>query len=254
MTKKCIGCGSLMQSDDQNSKGYIRKDKIENSIYCENCFKLIHYGKISEINRNVDYNKIIDNINKSNYPVLFVIDILNLNEENLKYLESIKNKKYILLSKFDILPRGIKEGKIIKTYTALCNVDLENAEKLGSFPPCENLFRPEEKFYCQQSFFCPYGDGRKEVRPVTEASSKIIQKKVGKSVIYQTNIECQAIEKNQIKVKARISNGFRHQVRCHLAWMGLPVAGDKLYNYKNKEEDMKFFATQIELSGDIWYI
>ena len=147
-----------------------------------------------------------------------------------------------------------KEGKIIKTYTALCNVDLENAEKLGSFPPCENLFRPEEKFYCQQSFFRPYGDGRKEVRPVTEASSKIIQKKVGKSVIYQTNIECQAIENNQIKVKARISNGFRHQVRCHLAWMGLPVAGDKLYNYKNKEEDMKFFATQIELSGDIWYI
>lgn len=147
-----------------------------------------------------------------------------------------------------------KEGKIIKTYTALCNVDLENAEKLGSFPPCENLFRPEEKFYCQRSFFRPYGDGRKEVRPVTEASSKIIKKKVGKSVIYQTNIECQAIENNQIKVKARISNGFRHQVRCHLAWMGLPVAGDKLYNYKNKEEDMKFFATQIELSGDIWYI
>lgn len=147
-----------------------------------------------------------------------------------------------------------KEGKIIKTYTALCNVDLENAEKLGSFPPCENLFRPEEKIYCQQSFFRPYGDGRKEVRPVTEASSKIIQKKVGKSVIYQTNIECQAIENNQIKVKAKISNGFRHQVRCHLAWMGLPVAGDKLYNYKNKEEDMKFFATQIELSGDIWYI
>lgn len=147
-----------------------------------------------------------------------------------------------------------KEGKIIKTYTALCNVDLENAEKLGSFPPCENPFRPEEKVYCQQSFFRPYGDGRKEVRPVTEASSKIIQKKVGKSVIYQTNIECQAIENNQIKVKARISNGFRHQVRCHLAWMGLPVAGDKLYNYKNKEEDMKFFATQIELSGDIWYI
>ena len=147
-----------------------------------------------------------------------------------------------------------KEGKIIKTYTAFCNVDLENAEKLGSFPPCENPFRPEEKFYCQQSFFRPYGDGRKEVRPVTEASSKIIQKKVGKSVIYRTNIECQAIENNQIKVKARISNGFRHQVRCHLAWMGLPVAGDKLYNYKNKEEDMKFFATQIELSGDIWYI
>ena len=116
MTKICIGCGSILQSNDKSSKGYIREDKLENSFYCENCFKLIHYGKISNTNREVNYNKIISNINKSNYPVLFVIDILNLNEENLKYLKLIKNKKYILLSKFDILPRGIKEGKIVKYF------------------------------------------------------------------------------------------------------------------------------------------
>lgn len=116
MTKKCMGCGSLLQSDDKSSKGYIKKEKLDDSIYCENCFKLIHYGKLSNINREVDYEKIISNINKTNYPVLFVIDILNLNEENLKYLSLIKNKKYILLSKFDILPKGIKEGKIIKYF------------------------------------------------------------------------------------------------------------------------------------------
>lgn len=116
MTKKCIGCGSILQSSDKSLKGYIKEDKIEDSIYCENCFKLIHYGKLSNINREIDYNKIINNINKTNYPVLFLIDILNLNEENLKYLKLIKNKKYILLSKFDILPKGIKEGKIIKYF------------------------------------------------------------------------------------------------------------------------------------------
>ena len=116
MTKKCVGCGSLLQSNDKSSKGYIREDKLEDSIYCENCFKLLHYGKLPNINREVDYKKVISNINKTNYPVLFVIDILNLNEENLKYLSLIKNKKYILLSKFDILPNGIKEGKIIEYF------------------------------------------------------------------------------------------------------------------------------------------
>ena len=116
MTKKCIGCGSILQSNNKSLKGYIKEDKIEGSIYCENCFKLIHYGKLSNINREIDYNKVINNINKTNYPILFLIDILNLNEENLKYLKLIKNKKYILLSKFDILPKGIKEGKIIKYF------------------------------------------------------------------------------------------------------------------------------------------
>lgn len=124
MTKKCIGCGSELQSSDKSLKGYIREDKIKDSIYCESCFKLIHYGKIPNTSREVNYNKIINNINKTNYPVLFVIDILNLNEENLKYLKLIKNKKYILLSKFDILPKGIKEGKIIKYFKDnLINVD-----------------------------------------------------------------------------------------------------------------------------------
>ena len=30
--------------------------------------------------------------------------------------------------------------------------------------------------------------------------------------------------------KARIHRGYRHQVRCHLAWVGYPVRGDVLYN------------------------
>ena len=116
MTKKCIGCGIVLQSSDKTKEGYIREDKIDDSLYCENCFKLIHYGKVNSSDKKVDFKKIIDNINKSKYPVLFVIDVLNLNEENLEIFNIIKNKKYILLTKFDILPKGIKEGKIIKYF------------------------------------------------------------------------------------------------------------------------------------------
>ncbi len=116
MIKRCAGCGSILQFVDSSKDGFIIKKKINDSLYCERCFKLIHYGKNFYTNKEINYEKIINDINKTNYPVLFVIDILNLNEENLKYLNQIKNKKYVLLSKFDILPKGIKEGKIVKHF------------------------------------------------------------------------------------------------------------------------------------------
>jgi 23S rRNA pseudouridine1911/1915/1917 synthase len=29
--------------------------------------------------------------------------------------------------------------------------------------------------------------------------------------------------------RLEISRGFRHQIRCHLAWLGFPLLGDLLY-------------------------
>lgn len=35
--------------------------------------------------------------------------------------------------------------------------------------------------------------------------------------------------KDCFEVEARISQGFRHQIRAHFAWLGFPLAGDALY-------------------------
>jgi 23S rRNA pseudouridine1911/1915/1917 synthase len=32
-----------------------------------------------------------------------------------------------------------------------------------------------------------------------------------------------------IRFTLRIRRGFRHQIRCHLAWLGFPITGDALY-------------------------
>jgi 23S rRNA-/tRNA-specific pseudouridylate synthase len=32
------------------------------------------------------------------------------------------------------------------------------------------------------------------------------------------------------RLAAETAHGFRHQVRCHLAWRGFPVIGDALYH------------------------
>ena len=40
MIKRCIGCGSILQSIDKDKEGYIDKEKIETSNYCERCFRI----------------------------------------------------------------------------------------------------------------------------------------------------------------------------------------------------------------------
>jgi 23S rRNA pseudouridine1911/1915/1917 synthase len=35
--------------------------------------------------------------------------------------------------------------------------------------------------------------------------------------------------KELVLCRARILRGFRHQIRCHLAWLGFPILHDSLY-------------------------
>ena len=41
MVRKCIGCGSILQSDNKEELGYIISNKIDTANYCERCFKLL---------------------------------------------------------------------------------------------------------------------------------------------------------------------------------------------------------------------
>jgi 23S rRNA pseudouridine1911/1915/1917 synthase len=36
--------------------------------------------------------------------------------------------------------------------------------------------------------------------------------------------------------RLRISRGFRHQIRCHLAWLGYAILNDKIYGGKRLPE------------------
>ena len=79
------------------------------------------------------------------------------------------------------------------------------------------------------SKFRPYGKGRKAVRPVTGSSSSVVQAKAGDRV-YDTSV-LRSGENNEGRklYSCSLDSGFRHQVRCHLAWMGFPIVGDTVY-------------------------
>ena len=106
MSKKCIGCGVVLQDKDKNLDGYV--ENIDYMI-CERCFMIKNYGRSKDINKsNFDYMEIINNI-KSDDLVVYVSSILTV---NLDYLDRFKNV-ILVLTKRDIIPKSVKDMKII---------------------------------------------------------------------------------------------------------------------------------------------
>ena len=150
---------------------------------------------------------------------------------------------------YDFLSVEQSEGRFIKTYSAECDIIPDNAQALGGFPPVLPAL-PEII-----SYFRPYGEGRKEVRPVTDSSGKAALSKLGKQKLYTTKIQITKLSETRAKATCEITEGYRHQVRCHLAWAGYPVIGDPLYNSDKKNaENLMFSATKISFEyprGDL---
>lgn len=149
-------------------------------------------------------------------------------------------------------------GKFIKTYRAECISTLnDKAEKTG-FPPIDKEIHKElerGKSVKISSYFRNYGEGFKAVRPVTENSGKAALKKIGKQKEYSTEIKLVSKNEFSYTFECKISSGYRHQVRCHLAWLDFPIIGDKIYNFPEtdteKAEKMRFKATGLQFTNPI---
>lgn len=104
---KCIGCGSILQNTDKNKDGYVLdiNDKL-----CQRCFRIRYYNEYKNtIRDNDDYLKILDSINNDDL-VVYVTSLLDI---RLDYIDSFKNV-IVVLTKRDILPKSVKDEKLIK--------------------------------------------------------------------------------------------------------------------------------------------
>lgn len=156
-------------------------------------------------------------------------------------------------------------GLFQKTYHARCQQLPRCPDLLGGFPPPPASL-PDLPFASRldcavESGFRPYGPGRRQVRPVAGGSGKNGRGRNPVEKKYSTDFFVRKGEGDTFLVEAAISRGYRHQVRCHLAWCGLPVLGDPLYNPLCREgqgpfpPQMQFFATGLRFpladsSGD----
>ena len=90
MNKKCNGCGSVLQTEKIGEEGFVKASVYDKSEYCERCFKIIHYGEYSVLDKKIDTEGIINNINSDkNSSVAFLVDSLNINDKIKKYIKNI---------------------------------------------------------------------------------------------------------------------------------------------------------------------
>jgi 23S rRNA pseudouridine1911/1915/1917 synthase len=118
-------------------------------------------------------------------------------------------------SALDFLRLSQEQGNFIKEYSAMCQ---KAVSPRPSFPPPPACVLREH--FVIESYFRPFGPGRKQVRPVTDTLRK------GHSGLYQTEV---VNVNEQCVFTIRLKKGFRHQIRCHLAWIGWPIRNDPVY-------------------------
>lgn len=112
MIKKCAGCGVVLQYQEKEVLGYIPEDKYENSLYCQRCFKMTHYG-INSIDDNPYANdEIIKRINNNPKFTIFLIDFLNINDEVIKLFLQVKCEKALIINKCEMLPKFLNKNQI----------------------------------------------------------------------------------------------------------------------------------------------
>ena len=110
--KRCSGCGVLLQDQNVLQEGYTTS--LDNDI-CQRCFRMKNYGEYQVVTKsNDEYLKILKGIGETKDLVLYITDLLNLekNLEQIRYL--IPNKMILVLNKKDVLPKSVKETKLIK--------------------------------------------------------------------------------------------------------------------------------------------
>jgi len=136
------------------------------------------------------------------------------NPESYKFFKSLQDK-----------------GEFIKEYSAICT-DSTSEDTVPGFPPipyCYAAAHPLPALYFPpfivESYFRPYGPGRKLVRPVIDDGKKLKEIASDKGGFYKTEIT--GISGYLFTV--RLKRGFRHQIRCHLSWIGCPILNDPLY-------------------------
>ena len=116
----CIGCGVVIQSEDQNKQGYLPKSVVEKSIdgnlVCKRCFRLKNYNEVSDVQLGAeDFYQLIKTLSKKDALIVKVVDIFDFSGSWIEdVVDIVGNNKDIVLvaNKLDLLPKSVKQNKV----------------------------------------------------------------------------------------------------------------------------------------------
>ena len=117
---------------------------------------------------------------------------------------------------FEALRRAFDSGRAEKEYAAVCVPQAAAPPAVGSHLRAE-------------SRFAPFGPGRRRVRVILPGDEGRPAAREATAELYASEVEVVEARGRLALVRVRLRRGFRHQVRVHLAHLGLPIAGDPLY-------------------------
>jgi 23S rRNA pseudouridine1911/1915/1917 synthase len=142
---------------------------------------------------------------------------------------------------FRSLRAAFAAGRVRKEYIALCACRIE---------------APTGKRLWLESRFAPFGRGGQRVRvllPGKEGRPRAQRARKDRKAsprLYRTEVQVLERRGSWALVRASLLRGFRHQVRAHLAHLGLPIAGDDLYGVEappGAPERLYLHASALEL-------
>lgn len=122
-SKICIGCGVNLQDENMSQEGYT--SNIENDI-CSRCFRMKNYGEYQVVAKsNDEYINILKEVDKTKDLVLYIVDALNIDEDISSIRQYISNNMILVLNKRDVLPKSVKDDKLI-SYLKNLNLDFKD--------------------------------------------------------------------------------------------------------------------------------
>lgn len=129
--KCCLGCGVKLQDENVLGEGYTTS--LDKSL-CQRCFRIKNYGEYQVVTKsNEEYLDILKGVGETKDLVLYIADLLNIEEDLLKIREIIPNKMILVLNKKDVLPKSVKEEKLVeyfkKHYDSFDEVIVISSEK-----------------------------------------------------------------------------------------------------------------------------
>ena len=123
--KKCIGCGAVLQSDNPNLEGYVSEKLIDrDNAYCLRCHRLRNYNENNEVLKE-DYLKILSKICNEDALIVHIVDLFDFSNTFLPQIKRLtgQNDCIICANKRDLLPKSVKDYKIINWVRHMANLD-----------------------------------------------------------------------------------------------------------------------------------
>lgn len=116
--RKCYNCGAVLQSDDPNKPGYVKKEVLENGsqnfLFCDKCFEIERFHpKTSEPTVSDELLEIVKDAKKREALLVYVINLFSFEASfSRKINEIIKGMNILIVAnKFDLMPKGTDEDE-----------------------------------------------------------------------------------------------------------------------------------------------